>query len=196
MEEERSAGERSMGRLPMLAAGAGVLAALLIGAFALSQTAGPGPADAPEPVAARDVEAPAPAGGQGGGAAQAPAVEEGAPAGEHEHDWQPVWGEKTVGTETETVEVPAVMGPETTDETVCNVCMEVVTGHVREHEQATGHIGATPGVPVTREVVVKPAETVEVVTNAGSVKLVVVGEQCAGCNATRVIGEGEEEAGR
>lgn len=194
MEEEMSANERSMGRLPMLAAGAGVLAALLIGAFALSQAVGPGPVDAPEAVSARDVEAPAPAEGQDGGAAQGPAVEEGAPASEHEHDWQPVWGEKTVGAETETVEVPAVMGPETTDETVCNVCMEVVTGHVREHEQATGHVGATPGVPVTREVVVKPAETVEVVVDAGSEKLVVIGEQCATCNATRVVDE--EESGR
>ncbi len=196
MEEETSANGRSMGRLPMLAAGAGVLAALLIGAFALSQSVGPGPADAPEPAGARDVEAPAPAEGQDGGAAQGPAVETGAQPGEHEHDWQPVWGKETVGTKTETVEVPAVMGSETTDETVCNVCMEVVTGRVREHEQATGHIGATPGVPVTREVVVKPAETVEVVTDSGSEKLVVIGEQCASCNATRVTGEGDEGAGR
>lgn len=103
----------------------------------------------------------------------------------HVHNWGPNYTLQHVEAVTHTVEHPAVWEPQTSYHTVCNTCMQVIDGQASQHITETGHKGYSTNVPITNDVMVSEAWTETVVDEEAHDELVLNGEVCSVCGATR-----------
>jgi septal ring-binding cell division protein DamX len=108
-----------------------------------------------------------------------------AEASTHEHNWNQNYELKTVEAVTHTVDHPAVWETQTTYHTVCNSCQEIIDGEAVDHIAASGHSGYSTNVPIANDVKVEEAWTETVVDEPAHDELVVNGEICTICGATR-----------
>lgn len=103
----------------------------------------------------------------------------------HVHNWGPNYVLQHVEAVTHTVEHPAVWEPQTSYHTVCNTCMQVIDGQAAQHIAQSGHQGYSTNVPITGDVMVSDAWTETVVDEEAHDELVLDGEICSECGATR-----------
>lgn len=107
----------------------------------------------------------------------------------HVHNWGPNYVLKHVDAVTHTVDHSAVWESQTSYHTVCNTCMQVIDGQAAQHIAQTGHQGYSTNVPITGDVKVSDAWTETVVDEEAHDELVVDGEICSECGATRNTSE-------
>ena len=103
----------------------------------------------------------------------------------HTHTWQPVYEMKHTDEVNHIVYHAAEYGIQTKNETICNVCKEIITDEVAEHKASTGHNNYTTDVPQQYRVETKAAWDEVVVDTPAKDELVITEYKCEGCNEVK-----------